>query len=280
MNDSLSGVNSYQAYSVLMTVYKKDNPDYFRQSLESMLTQSVAPNEIVVITDGPITDRLQNVVDELDKKYPNVIREIKLKENVGLGTALKIGVPECKNALIARMDSDDVSFPDRCRLQLEAFAQNPSLDIVGYSIKEFTGNIDNIVGKREVPNTNEEIYKFSRLRDPFNHPTVMFRKEKVLSSGNYGDYRKNQDTDLWIKMLSHDANCMNLSGDQFRFRFDEATYVKRGNWLNTVSLIEIRYKAWRNGYNNMLEFLIIIIGQLARYLLPMWFQKGLYKLIK
>ena len=271
---------AYEPYSVLMTVYKKDNPEYFRQSLTSMLMQSVMPDEIVVVTDGPIPDSLQAIIDELGSKYPNVINELKLKENVGLGTALQIGVPKCKNELIARMDSDDISLPDRCKLQLEAFVNNPQLDIVGYSIKEFSGSADNIVGERRVPETNEAIYKFAKLRDPFNHPTVMFRKSKVLSSGNYGDYRKNQDSDLWIKMLSHKAVCMNLPDDQFRFRFDEATYARRKNWLNTGSLLEIRYKAWRSGYNNLLEFLIISIGQLARYALPMSFQKILYKFLK
>ena len=269
-----------EPYSVLMTVYKKDNPEYFRQSLFSMLNQTITPNEVVVIADGPITNELQVVIDELDREYPNIINEIKLKENVGLGTALKIGVLECKNEFIARMDSDDISFPDRCRLQLKAFSDNPYLDIVGYSIKEFSGSIDNIVGERKVPETNEAIYKFAKLRDPFNHPTVMFRKSKVISSGNYGNYRKNQDSDLWIKMLSHHAICMNLPYDQFRFRFDEATYARRKNWLNTGSLLEIRYQAWQSGYNSWWEFFIITAGQLARFVLPMSFQRILYKFLK
>lgn len=280
MKISFSDENKYPAYSVLMTVYKKDNPDYFRQSLQSMLTQSVAPNEVLVIADGPIPNELEKVIDDLEKKYPHIINVIKMKKNVGLGTALKIGVPKCKNELIARMDSDDISLPDRCRLQLEAFVNNPDLDIVGYSIKEFSGNIDNIIGARMVPETNAEIYKFSRFRDPFNHPTVMFRKKKVIESGNYGDYRKNQDTDLWIKMLSHNAVCMNLSDDQFRFRFDEATYVRRKNWLNTSSFLKIRYLAWKSGYNTIWEFLIISIGQLVRFVLPMQFQKILYNFLK
>ena len=270
----------YEPYSVLMTVYKKDNPEYFQQSLKSMLEQSVPPDEVLVITDGPITDELQTVIDTLDKNYPGIINEIRLNENVGLGTALKIGVPKCKHELIARMDSDDISLPDRCKLQLKAFAENPLLDIVGFSIKEFSGCVDNIVGERKVPESNTEIYKFAKLRDPFNHPTVMFRKSKIISSGNYGDYRKNQDSDLWIKMMSNNAVCMNLSSDQFRFRFDDATYARRKNWLNTRSLLEIRYKAWKSGYNTLVEFLIISMGQLGRYILPIEFQKFLYKFIK
>ena len=271
---------NYEPYSVLMTVYKKDNPEYFYQSLASMLTQSVPPAEVVLVIDGKITSELQTVIDKLDNRYPHVIREIKLNKNVGLGAALKIGVPECKYELIARMDSDDISLPDRCRLQLEAFATNPNLDIVGYSIKEFSGSVDNIVGERKVPETNKAIYKFAKLRDPFNHPTVMFRKSKVLSSGNYVEYRKNQDSDLWIKMLSKNAICMNLNADQFRFRFDEFTYARRKNWMNTRNLLEIRYRAWKLGFNTVWEFLIISIGQLAIYVMPMWFQIIMYKILK
>lgn len=280
MNTDISTKSKYPPYSVLMTVYQKDNPKYFRQSLDSMLTQTVAPAEVVIVTDGPITDELQNVIDQLDKEYPNIINEVKLEKNVGLGTALRIGVPKCKHELIARMDSDDISLPDRCRLQLEAFANNPDLDIVGYSIKEFLESVDNIVSERKVPITNEDIYKFSKLRDPFNHPTVMFRKEKVLLSGNYGDYRKNQDTDLWIKLLSNNAVCMNLKEDQFRFRFDEKTYARRKNWLNTSTLIRIRYNAWKSGYNSLLELLIVSTGQLATYIMPMLFQKMIYRFLK
>ena len=270
----------YEPYSVLMAIYKNDDPEYFRVSLKSMLSQTVPPDEVVLVLDGTIPPVLQTIIDELRSVYPCVIRTVPLSENVGLGTALKIGVTQCKNELIARMDADDISLPDRCKLQLEAFQKNPNLDIVGYSMKEFSGTLDNIVGQRNVPETNEEIYKFAKLRDPFNHPTVMFRKSKVLSSGNYGDYRKNQDSDLWIRMLSNHAVCQNLSADQFRFRFDEETCARRKNWSNTKTLIEIRYQAWIRGNNSFLDFFIVSCGQVARFLMPICLQKYLYRFIK
>lgn len=271
---------AYEPYSVLMTVYCKDNPEEFRMSLSSMLTQTVMPDEVVLVTDGPIGENLQFVVDALDALYPGIIREICLEQNVGLGKALQIGVPECRHELIARMDADDISLPERCERQLKAFSEQPELDIVGCQIAEFDTTPEEIVGYRHVPESNDAIYHFAKLRDPFNHPTVMFRKSKVLESGNYGDYRKNQDSDLWIKMLSHHAVCRNLPDDVFRFRFDCRTYAKRKNWLNTKTLLEIRYQAWRNGYNTLPQFLIILFGQLARYLLPMPFQKILYAVLK
>ena len=269
-----------QPYSVLMTVYKKDNPEEFRQSLNSMVNQTVQPDEIVIITDGPIGMNLQDVIDEVGNNHSGLIHEISLPNNVGLGTALKIGVPACKNELIARMDADDISLPNRCELQLKAFDENKKLDIVGCQIAEFDGSPDNIVGYRKVPEKNDDIYRFAKLRDPFNHPTVMFRKSKVLSSGNYGDYRKNQDSDLWIKMLSNGAVCKNIPDDCFRFRFDARTYAKRKNWLNTRTLLDIRYRAWKSGYNTLGQFIIILAGQMLRYIMPAKAQKIIYRVIK
>ena len=261
-------------YSVLMTVYKNDNPEYFKLALESMINQTKKPDEIVLVNDGPIPEVLQNTINLLNTD--GVIKQINLEKNVGLGLALNEGLKACKNELIARMDSDDISLPSRCERQVREFEKNPSLDIVGLPVKEFSDNVNNIVGERIVPLTNKEIYQFAKTRDPFNHPTVMYRKSKVIESGMYGNYRKNQDTDLWIKMLSHDAVCMNISDDLFRFRFDNNTYKKRKNWENTKLLIDIRKKAWKSGYCSFIDFVLVAIAQFGIYIMPEKFQKLIY----
>ena len=187
-------------YSVLLTVYKKDNPEYFRLSLESMINQSVPSNDIVVVKDGFVPETIENIIFELQKNHPE-IHSIQLEKNMGLGLALNEGLKVCQNELIARMDADDISLPTRCEKQLALFEADPELDIVGCPVKEFVDTPDNIVGKRDVPLENEAIRKYARKRDPFNHPTVMYRKSKVMLYGPYGNYRKNQDTDIWIKIL-------------------------------------------------------------------------------
>lgn len=262
-------------YSVLMTIYKNDNPDYFKLALSSMIKQTMKPDEIVLVCDGPITSSLQVIIDDLNVN--SIIKQIKLRNNVGLGLALNEGLKVCKNELIARMDADDYSFPKRCEKQVEQFEKNEKLDIVGLQVKEFADDINNIVGERKVPISNSEIHKFAKKRDPFNHPTVMYRRSKVIEVGCYGDYRKNQDTDLWIKMLSHNAECINLNDDLFRFRFDENTYRKRKNWSNTKLLIEIRKHAYDIGFNSFFEFLSIATLQILIYILPIRFQKIIYK---
>lgn len=265
-----------ERYSVLMSVYGKERPEYFDLSLKSMIEQSVLPDEIVIVKDGPISKQLQAVIDKYTRgKIPIV--QVQLKENRGLGEALNVGIDCCKNELIARMDTDDYSMPIRCELQLKAFADNPALDIVGCQADEFVGNIDNIIGCRSVKLTNSEIHEFGKMRSPFNHPTVMYRKSTIVKVGKYPNYRKNQDCALWIKLLSSGSVCSNLSEHVFRFRFDEGTYKKRKTWLHTKCLLEIWYNAWREGYNTSSQFLMIACIHVIMYLIPVSIQRIIYR---
>ena len=262
-------------YSVLLTVYKSDNPEYFRLSLESMINQTVQSNDIVVVKDGPVPEKIETIINELRKEHPE-IHPLQLEKNVGLGLALNEGLKACKNELIARMDSDDISMLRRCEKQIAMFEADPSLDIVGCPVKEFVGTIENIVGKRDVPLENDAIHKFNKRRDAFNHPTVMYRKSKVMKYGPYGNYRKNQDTDLWIKLLSNGCKAANCPEYLLMFRFDEETYKKRKSWINTKLLIEIRKKAWRRGYCSFTDYMFVTCAQLGIYFLPEGFQKFIY----
>ena len=167
-----------------MSVYYKENPEWLRQSIESMLNQTIITNDFVIIKDGKLTNELDDVISEYYEKYPDIFHIIELESNVGLGSALAIGVEECKNELIARMDSDDISIKDRCERQLKKFGEQPELDIVGSSVAEFIDDTDNIQAYRILPETDEEIKEFARRRNPFGHPSVMLRKSKVSSIGS------------------------------------------------------------------------------------------------
>ena len=264
-------------YSVLITVYKKDNPEYFRKALISMIKQTKKPDEIILVKDGPITNEIQQVINKLDKKYPKLIFQIQLPKNRGLGIALNEGIKACKNELVARMDADDISMPKRCEKQMLEFEKNPLLDIVGCPVIEFVGEPNNKVGKRDVPLDNISIYKYCKKRDPFNHPTVMYKKSTVIKAGGYSDLRKNQDTDLWIRMLSNGAVCKNIPEYLVKFRFDEGTYKKRKSWLNTKLLINIRWKAFCSGFCSFIDFIEIVFVQLIIFIMPLRFQKIIYK---
>lgn len=161
-----------EKYSVLMSLYIKEKPEYLRLAVDSMLNQTVKPDEIVIVEDGPLTDALYAVLDE----YGDKITRVRNEKNLGLGLALNLGLKVCRNELVARMDTDDISKPERCEVQLHYFEQHPETDIVGGDIAEFIGDESNIVGKRMVPQTNAEIREYMKKRCAFNHMSVMYKK--------------------------------------------------------------------------------------------------------
>ena len=187
-------------FSVAMSVYKNDQPNYFQQAMDSIIKQTLIPNEIILVIDGPISNELKNVVDTYENKY-SFIKTIWLKENKGLGNALKLAVENAKYDLIARMDSDDIAICDRFEQQINIFKTNPNVDIVGGDISEFIDVDTNIVGIRKVPKENNEIREYMKTRCALNHVTVMFKKQTVIAAGNYQDWFWNEDYYLWIRMV-------------------------------------------------------------------------------
>lgn len=175
-------------FSVLMSIYYKENPDYLRQCLDSLVSQTVMPTEIVIVKDGPLTDGLESVFSEYVAKNEGLYKFVPLETNHGLGFALAEGVKNCSYELIARMDTDDISRIDRFEIQLKEFESDPDLDICGSHIEEFEDDVTNIVAKRTVPLEDAAIKKYQKKRDGFNHMTVMFKKSAVLKAGNYQSY--------------------------------------------------------------------------------------------
>ena len=172
-----------EKYSVLMSVYNKEKPSYLRESIDSMVSQTEKPDEIIIVKDGPLDKELDDVIKEYKDKRPELFVILELPENKGLGNALNKGLEISKNELVARMDTDDISLPDRCKKQLMEFEKNKNLCIVGTQINEFIDQPTEIIRSRVVPLTYDDILEFSKRRSPFNHPTVMYKKTKVLELG-------------------------------------------------------------------------------------------------
>ena len=217
-----------EKYSVLMSLYKKEHPEYLRLALDSMVNQTVKPDEIVLVEDGPLTDELYEVVNEYKDKYPTLLHIVVNKNNLGLGLALKVGLRSCHNELIARMDTDDIAVLDRCEKQLRYYAKHPSVTILGGQIEEFITSPDVIVGKRVVPQTNRELKEFMKKRCPFNHMTVMFKKSDIIKAGNYRDWFWNEDYYLWIRLALAGYKFANLSDTLVHTRVGADMYQRRG----------------------------------------------------
>ena len=199
-----------EKYSVLMSLYQKENVLFFRMAVDSMLNQTIRPDEIVIVEDGILTDELYAALEEYRLKEPQIFKTVVNKKNMGLGLALNRGLEACTNELVARMDTDDISKVDRCEKQLRKFIEKPELAIVGAWVDEFFSSPHQILSTRKVPCGGMDIYEFAKRRSAFNHPVVMYRKSKVLEHGGYSDLRRNQDVDLFGRMLFHGCQAENI----------------------------------------------------------------------
>jgi len=260
-------------YSVLMSVYYKENPEFLETSIESMLNQTLKPDEIVIVKDGKLTKELDEVIEYYTSKYQNLFTIVALRENIGLGLALNEGLKACRNELVARMDSDDISVENRCELQVEEFIKNENLCIVGTMIYEFYDDPDNIVSARIVPKKHEDILKFSRRRSPFNHPTVMYKKSEVLRCGGYRDIKRKEDIDLFGRMLNQGCLSMNIDKPLLLFRSNEDNFKRRKSWENCRSYIAVIYDFWKKGYSSTIDLVYVIVGQLIMFISPVWLLK-------
>ena len=194
-------IKKYPSFSVLVSVYKNDKPSYLDKALESIENQSVKPSEIVLVEDGPIPIGLTNVIVKHQDKMGKMFKNIKSKKNQGLGSSLRLGTKYVSTDWIARMDSDDISVSDRFEKQLNEIIKNPKLAIVGGQVKEFAGSESSIVGQRRVPLSYKKIKKFMKWRSPFNHPTLIINKEKLIKVGGYIPYGNLEDYYLWARMI-------------------------------------------------------------------------------
>lgn len=252
-------------YSVCMSVYHKDNPDDVYTSINSMLHQTIKPDEIIVVIDGPIPKSLNLVLDGFKAKKSIVT--IQLEKNRGLGNALRIGVLATKNELVARMDSDDIALIDRCEKQLKCFEEDECLSVVGGSIVEFIGGSDNVVASRVCPLSDIDIKLFMTKRCGFNHMTVMFRKSEVLKAGNYQDWHYNEDYYLWLRMIQQNCTFRNLEDVLVKVRVGSDMYARRGGWRYFRSEFLLQKYMWKQHligggrffYNVMGRFIVEIM---------------------
>lgn len=264
-----------QSYSVLMSVYKKDDPSFLIAAIESMLKQTVLCEQFIIVEDGPLPESLQYVIDGYASKQPELFSVVKLSENMGLGRALDKGLEVCRNDLVARMDADDISLPSRCEKLLDLFAKNPKLGLAGTNIDEFYDDPQNVVSSRKVPCDYESICKFMRRRSPFNHPSVMFKKSEVVRCGGYGKMKRKQDFDLFARMLNMDCLALNIDESLLLFRSNKDNYKRRRSWEYCKSYIDVALVNYKRGYCSIIDLAYIVVGQLTLHFAPMCVMKKL-----
>ena len=255
-------------FSVLMSLYIKEQPEFFSACMNSMFKQTVKPAEIVIVLDGPITPGLIAVLEDYQNKYPDIIVTVPLPENKGLGLALAEGIKHCNYEIVARMDTDDIARADRFEKQLAEFAKNPELDICGSHIIEFEGTIENVLSKRMVPLTHADIAKYQKQRSAFNHMTVMYKKSMVLKAGNYQHLPLMEDDLMWIHMLQAGAHCGNIDDFLVYARTGYNMIERRGGRSYLKKYIHGRKVILDTGYISQWDFWKTVLVQVVVALVP------------
>lgn len=232
-------------FSVSMCVYGRDNPEWFRTAVDSILNQTAAPSEVVLVVDGPVPDELDAVIKEYE--INPIFNVIRFAENQGHGNARRAGLAACTNELVAIMDADDISTPDRFEKQLKCFADNPDVSIVGGNITEFVDEETNVVGKRTVFEQDEEIKADLKKRCPMNLVTVMFKKSDIDSVGGFIDWYCEEDYYLWLRMALADMKFANTPDVLVNVRVGREMYRRRGGWKYFSSEAKLQRYMRKNG---------------------------------
>ena len=239
-------------FSVLMSIYYKEDPYNLSKSLDSIINQTCLPSEVILVMDGPLNDQLDKTIKLYQQRMPYLIT-VPLSENVGLGKALNVGLQSCSYPIIARMDTDDICKPDRFEKQLSVFKNNPDIDVVSSWIDEFEDDITNVLSTRKLPETHSEIYAYGKKRCPVNHPVVMFKKSAVLAAGGYMHLPLFEDYYLWVRMLVNGAKFYNIQDSLLYFRTSPAMFMRRGGLKYAMTEVSFLWKMHKIGYVNLIS---------------------------
>lgn len=266
-------------YSVLMSVYIKEKAENLRTAMNSIWGQTTPTDDFVLVCDGPLTAQLDAVVEEMEKAHPEALHVVQLEKNAGLGNALNAGMKHCRHELIARMDSDDISRPDRCEKQLEVFRTDPKVSVCSGAVEEFSASPDEIEARRVPPEKQADILRFARKRNPFNHPCVMYKKSAVEDAGGYRDFYLLEDYYLWIRMLQKGCVGYNLQEPLLWMRAGSEMYKRRSGWKYVKSQKALFKHMKEIGFITGPEYFRSVIIRSASAMTPNRFREFMFKTI-
>lgn len=264
-------------FSILMPVYYKENPAWFKTSIESVLNQTLKPDEIVIVKDGKLTKELDAVIEEFNNQYVDLFNIVVLPQNVGQGQARNAGLKVCKNNIVALMDSDDIARQDRFEKQIKYLVTHPDVDCVGSFITEFEEDPDDIESIKAVPITHEEIFNFGKWRSPMNNVTVVYKKDKVLEVGAYNTFNFGEDYYLFAKMLMNGCKFYNFKECLVNARAGSKMLAKRVGWNKIKQEFLLFYEFRKMGYINNLQFVRNVSLKFLLRIIPNWLRSWIYR---
>ena len=262
------------SFTVLQSVYHKDNPQFLHESLQSIADNTLQPDRVVLVKDGVLTPELECVIESWRGKLP--LEVVGYEENRGLGYALNYGLQFVRTELVARMDSDDICMPDRFEKQVLQFELNTSLAVLGTGIEEFYADSGGTEYQRVrlYPKKTDKHSRTLYKGTPLAHPTVMMRTALLKKYGYSERTACNEDIELWFRLL-HEGYVLNtLQEPLLRFRITEGTFARRH-----------LCKAW-NEYRLYMQNLhtlngisrgdVFVYARFISRLLPKWLNRKLY----
>ena len=253
-------------FSVLMSLYYKEKPEFLAQCFDSLLHQTLPATEIILVFDGEVGFELEKIVEKYTALLP--LKIVRLSQNVGLGKALNVGIEQCRYEWIFRMDTDDINHHQRFEKQVRFIEQNPEVAIVGTQLAEFQQDPTQITGERKVPTTESAIYQFSKMRSPFNHPTVAYRKSMLLAVGGYQHHLYLEDYNLWLRILAKGYHVANLPDILFYMRVGNGMVGRRRGWTYFKSEWLLAQLKFALKYDNPIMILIHFFMRGLPRLLP------------
>jgi glycosyltransferase involved in cell wall biosynthesis len=268
----------HEPFALLLPVHASDRAEFVRQAFHSAVQeQTLPPDHVVLVQDGPVPAPLAACIAELRAQCPVPLTFVPLEHNRGLGPALDAGLAASPYDVVARMDSDDVAMPQRFAVQLPLITSGA--DIVGAGLLEFGSDTTDIVGCRTPPSDPDDIVRYARIHDPFNHPTVIYRREAVLKAGGYGDLPLMEDYWLFARMLANGARPANVSEPLVYYRVGAGAYQRRGgrNLLHAELALQRRLRS--EGFTSRTQYARNVLIRGGYRLLPWWVRRAAYRLI-
>lgn len=263
-------------FSVLMSVYKNDKSEDVKDAIDSLLNQTLLPNQIVILEDGKVSKKLDDLLENYSKKH-KIIEIYKRKQNLGLGLTLNEGLNYCKYDYVARMDADDYSYPNRFEEEIRYLESHPDIDVVGCNIDEYDENLSKKLAVRVVPEFDKKIKKYMKKRNGVNHVTVIYKKQSVLNAGSYEDCLYFEDYYLWCKMIKNGCKFYNIQESLMKIRAGFDMAKRRGGLSYSKYIINFENKIYKIGIINKFEYIFNLFIRLSVANIPNSFRTILYK---
>lgn len=263
-------------FSLLMSTWAPDDPERLRAAIVSATVQQTRrPDEVVLVQDGPVPDGLAAVIADAEAISGLRVQHVVLDVNLGLGPALQAGLAACSHEIVARMDADDVSLPHRFEVQLRVVEEGA--DLVGAWLLEFGSSPEQVVGQRKQPTAPKRIRRVMRFRDPFNHPTVVYRKSAVMAAGGYSDLRLMEDYLLFARMVNDGAVPANVGEPLVLYRAGSGTYARRGGLKLLLSEFRLQRRFLQLGITSRSEFVRNVVLRGGYRLAPVQLRRAAYR---